>query len=47
MAKSNVAISLEESTVDRLDRLVEEAVFPNRRQAIQVALEEKLDRSTQ
>lgn len=44
MAKSKVAVSLEESLLDRLDRLVKEAVFPNRSQAIQVAVEEKLER---
>ena len=43
MARSKVAISLEESTLNRLDRLVEEEVFPNRSQAIQVAVEEKLE----
>ena len=44
MARSKVAISLDESTLDRLDRLVEEEIFPNRSQAIQVAVEEKLER---
>jgi len=44
MARSKVAISLDESLLDRLDRLVGKAVFPNRSQAIQVAVEEKLER---
>ena len=44
MAKSKIAISLDENTLDRLDRLVSGEVFPNRSQAIQVAVEEKLDR---
>ncbi len=44
MARSKVAVSLEESTLDRLDRLVRIAVFPNRSQAIQIAVEEKLER---
>lgn len=44
MARSKVAISLEEATLDRLDRLVRSAVFPNRSQAIQIAVEEKLER---
>lgn len=44
MARSKVAISLEETTLNRLDRLVKQAVFPNRSQAVQVAVEEKLER---
>ena len=44
MAKSKVAVSLDESTLERLDRLVEAAVFPSRSQAIQIAVEEKLQR---
>jgi len=44
MARSKVAISLEESTLDRLDKLVRRAVFPSRSQAIQEAVEEKLAR---
>ena len=44
MSKSKVAITLEERTLQKLDRLVKDAVFPNRSQAIQEALEEKLSR---
>ena len=44
MARSKVAVSLDESLLNRLDRLVTKAVFPNRSQAIQVAVEEKLER---
>jgi metal-responsive CopG/Arc/MetJ family transcriptional regulator len=44
MACSKVAISIEKEILDRLDRLVSESVFPNRSQAIQAALREKLDR---
>jgi metal-responsive CopG/Arc/MetJ family transcriptional regulator len=44
MAKSKIAISLDENTVERLDRLVKENLFPNRSQAIQAAVEEKLAR---
>jgi metal-responsive CopG/Arc/MetJ family transcriptional regulator len=44
MARSKVAVSLEETTLDRLDQLVRNAVFPNRSQAIQVAVDEKLER---
>jgi len=44
MSRSKVAISLDEDTLDRLDRLVKKDVFPNRSQAIQIAVEEKLAR---
>ena len=44
MGRSKVAISLDESTLDRLDRLVQRQVFPSRSQAIQEAVEEKLAR---
>lgn len=44
MAKSKVAVSLDESTLDRLDRLVQKQVFPNRSQAIEEAVAEKLAR---
>ena len=44
MARAKVAVSLDESLLSRLDRLVRKAVFPNRSQAIQVAVEEKLER---
>ena len=42
MARSKVAISLDESTLNRLDRLVQKKVFPNRSQAIEEAVAEKL-----
>ncbi len=44
MARSKVAISLDESTLNRLDKLVKKHVFPNRSQAIEVAVTEKLAR---
>lgn len=44
MAKSKVAITLEEHTLNQIDHLVKEDVFPNRSQAIQTAVEEKLER---
>ena len=44
MSKSKVAISLDQFTVDRLDRLVRKRVFPNRSRAIQEAVDEKLAR---
>jgi len=44
MARSKVAISLDESTLGRLDQLVKKQVFPNRSQAIEEAVAEKLAR---
>ena len=44
MARAKVAISLDESTLDRLDKLVRKQVFPNRSQAIEEAVKEKLQR---
>lgn len=44
MARSKIAISLDEDTLERLDRLVKEDLFPNRSRAIQAAVEEKLAR---
>lgn len=44
MARAKVAISLDESTLDRLDKLVRKQVFPNRSQAIEEAVAEKLAR---
>jgi metal-responsive CopG/Arc/MetJ family transcriptional regulator len=44
MARSKVAISMDRDTLKRLDRLVRQAVFPNRSRAIQAAVEEKLAR---
>jgi Arc/MetJ-type ribon-helix-helix transcriptional regulator len=44
MARAKVAISLDESTLDRLDKLVRKQVFPSRSQAIEEAVTEKLQR---
>ena len=44
MPRSKIAISLDEKTLQRLDRLVKKAIFPNRSQAIQQALDEKIER---
>jgi metal-responsive CopG/Arc/MetJ family transcriptional regulator len=44
VARAKVAITLDESTLDRLDRLVHKRVFPNRSQAIEEAVAEKLSR---
>jgi metal-responsive CopG/Arc/MetJ family transcriptional regulator len=42
MATAKIAISLDEGTVKRLDRLVKNRAFPSRSKAIQDAVEEKL-----
>jgi Arc/MetJ-type ribon-helix-helix transcriptional regulator len=42
MPRSKIAISLDAGSLRRLDRLVRQAVFPNRSQAIQQAVDEKL-----
>lgn len=44
MGRSKVAISLDESTLNRLDKLVQKHVFPNRSQAIEEVVAEKLAR---
>lgn len=44
MPKTKVAVTLDTKLVGRLDRLVREARFPNRSQAIETALMEKLTR---
>jgi metal-responsive CopG/Arc/MetJ family transcriptional regulator len=44
MARPKVAISLDESTLNRLDKLVKKKVFANRSQAIEEAVSEKLAR---
>jgi len=41
---SKVAISIEKATLEQLDRLVRDKVFPSRSRAIQEAIEEKLSR---
>lgn len=44
MGKTKIAITLEEESIEQLDRLVNEQVFQNRSQAIQEAVVEKLQR---
>jgi metal-responsive CopG/Arc/MetJ family transcriptional regulator len=44
MGRSKIAITLDEETVGAVDRLVSERRYPNRSQAIQEALDEKLAR---
>ena len=47
MGRSKIAITLDEETLSAVDRLVSEHRFPNRSQAIQQALDEKLARLSQ
>ena len=44
MSRAKIAISLDEATLARLDRLVEEKFFLNRSRAIEEAVSEKLER---
>jgi Arc/MetJ-type ribon-helix-helix transcriptional regulator len=44
MPKAKVAVTLDAPLLDRLDRLVDRGHFPNRSQAIELAVTEKLDR---
>jgi len=44
MAKAKIAVSLDSKVVEAVDRLVASEVFPNRSQAIESALRDKLDR---
>ena len=44
MPRAKIAIAIDEKLLAVLDRLVRARVFPNRSQAIQAALEEKLER---
>jgi len=44
MRSAKVAISIDKETLERLDRLVANKVFPSRSRAIQEAIEEKLAR---
>jgi Arc/MetJ-type ribon-helix-helix transcriptional regulator len=46
MASAKIAISLQKGTVELLDRLVEEGVYPSRSRAIQEAVDERLSRLT-
>jgi len=44
MPTKKVAITLDEKVLARLDRLVQDRIFPNRSRAIQEAVTEKLSR---
>ena len=44
MSRAKVAITLERETLTRLDQLVAQHTFPSRSRAIQVAVQEKIER---
>ena len=44
MGKTKIAITIDEKTVKEVDRLVKKHVYPNRSQAIQDALHDKLEK---
>ena len=44
MPREKIAITLDENTVVRLDRLVRQGAYPNRSRAIEEAVQEKLER---
>jgi metal-responsive CopG/Arc/MetJ family transcriptional regulator len=44
MSTAKIAITVEESLLQRVDRLVKSKVFPNRSKAFQQAVEDKLAR---
>ena len=44
MAKTKVAVTLDSELIDRVDKLVKAGRFPNRSQAIESAVAEKLER---
>lgn len=44
MNRSKIAITLEQRSLEAIDQLVREHAFPNRSQAIQQAIDEKLAR---
>ncbi len=44
MSKNKVAVTVNQNTLDRVDQLVSQRVFPSRSRAFEEALEEKLKR---
>lgn len=44
MGTAKIAITIEKSTLSRLDKLVEEKKYPNRSRAIQEIIEDKIQR---
>lgn len=44
MANAKVAVTIDSTLLNQLDRLIAQRVFPNRSQAVQEALQDKLAR---
>ena len=44
MPKAKIAVAIDPAILERLDALVEAAAFPSRSQAVEAAIQEKLDR---
>ena len=44
MGKTKIGITLDQHSINRLDHLVQENIFMNRSQAIQEAVDEKIER---
>jgi len=44
MGRSKIAITVDEITLGRVDRLVRSGIYPSRSRAIQEAVEDKLER---
>lgn len=44
MGKAKIAITVDEDALEEIDRLVREGVFPNRSQAIEDAVQERIAR---
>ena len=44
MSTAKIAISIEQSLLERLDHIVREQIFPSRSKAIQEAVKEKVDK---
>ena len=44
MSRAKIAITMDETTLERVDRMVVQHIFPNRSRAIQEAVEEKIER---
>lgn len=44
MATTKIAVTIDETTLKRLDKLVKSEAYPNRSRAVQAAISEKLER---
>jgi Arc/MetJ-type ribon-helix-helix transcriptional regulator len=44
MSRAKVAITVDEKALTEIDRLVRNGIFPNRSQAFEIAVKERLDR---